>query len=238
MKLCYLDLYSGVSGDMLMGALVDAGVPQDPILEALESFQMKARFEFVKVRKKGIAATKFNVISEDASPHRHLSKILSMIDAAAIPDGAKARAQAVFQRIGQVEAAIHQMPEERVHFHEVGAVDSIADIVGVCLGFELLGATKVIASPVNVGTGTVETAHGRLPIPAPATAELLKGIPIYTTDARGELATPTGAALIAALANDFGAMPAMSIRSIGYGAGTKELPMQANVVRLVIGETP
>lgn len=236
-KLCYLDLYSGVSGDMLMGALVDAGVPREPIVAALESFQMRARYEFAKVSKKGIAATKFHVIAEDTSTHRHLSKILTMIDGAELPEAAKTRAKAIFQHIGKVEAAIHQIPEERVHFHEVGAVDSIADIVGVCLGFELLGVDKVIASPVNVGAGTVETAHGRLPIPAPATAELLKGVPVYTTDARGELTTPTGAALVAAIAHDFGNMPPMTIRSIGYGAGTKELPMQANVVRLVVGET-
>ncbi|BDC48722.1 hypothetical protein F183_A10380 [Bryobacterales bacterium F-183] len=237
MKICYLDLYSGVSGDMLMGALVDAGVPREPILAALESFGLEAKFEFVKVRKKGIAGTKFNVYAQDDAPHRHLSKILTMIDAASIPDAAKERAKAVFQLIGKVEAGIHQMPEERVHFHEVGAIDSIADIVGVCLGFELLGADKVVASPLNVGTGMVETAHGRLPVPAPATAEILKGVPVYSNDARGELATPTGAALVASLASSFGNMPAMTIRSIGYGAGTKELPMQANMVRLVFGDT-
>jgi uncharacterized protein (TIGR00299 family) protein len=237
MRICYLDLFSGVSGDMLMGALVDAGVNPSEIIRALDSLNLDAKYSFVPVSKNGIRGTKFVVESSDHNPHRRLSQIVRLIEQSTVPESPRKRAIAVFERLGEVESQIHQIPPERVHFHEVGAVDSIADIVGVCLGFECLQVDQIWSSPVNLGTGTIECAHGRLPVPAPATAALLLGTPVYTTDVRGELTTPTGAALLTILADGFSALPRMKISSIGYGAGEMDLPRQANLLRLCVGET-
>jgi pyridinium-3,5-bisthiocarboxylic acid mononucleotide nickel chelatase len=235
-KLCYLDAFSGVSGDMLVGALADAGADAACIVEALDSLGAGASVSFEKVKRSGIAATKFHVRIEETHKHRHLGPILKMIDAAALPDRVKQNASAVFQQLGEVEAAVHQVPIEKVHFHEVGAADSIADIVGACLGFDLLGIDEIVSSPVNVGSGTVKTEHGLLPVPAPATAALLRGHPVYSRGPEMELTTPTGAAVVATLASRFGTMPAMTITGCGYGAGTREFPEQPNVLRVLTGE--
>ncbi len=159
-----------------------------------------------------------------------------MIEAASLADRVKQNASAVFRRLGEAEAAVHQMPIEKVHFHEVGAVDSIADIVGTCLGFELLGVDAIHSSPLNLGSGTVKAEHGVMPVPAPATAALLAGKPVYSRGPAVELTTPTGAAVAVTLARDFGAMPPMKIASVGYGAGDHDFPEQANVLRVFIGE--
>ncbi len=234
--LCYLDAFSGISGDMLVGALADAGADQRAIIDAVESLETGAALSFEKVKRSGIAATKFHVSTVETHSHRHLSHILKLIGKAALPDRVKQDASAVFERLGEVEAAVHQMPVERVHFHEVGAADSIADIVGACMGFHLLGIEAIVASPINVGSGTVQTAHGLLPVPAPATAALLAGKPIYSRGPAFELATPTGAAVAVTLARDFGVMPPLRICRIGYGAGGRELADQANVLRVIVGE--
>jgi pyridinium-3,5-bisthiocarboxylic acid mononucleotide nickel chelatase len=234
--LCYLDAFSGISGDMLVGALADAGADQAAIVDALASLETGAVLSFERVKRCGIAATKFHVAIEETHVHRHLAHILKMIEKAALPDRAKHNAAAVFQRLGEAEAAVHQVPVEHVHFHEVGAADSIADIVGACLAFELLGVTQIVSAPLNVGSGTASTAHGLLPVPAPATAALLHGKPIYSDGPAVELTTPTGAALAVTLAREFGGLPPLKIAAMGYGAGGYDFPERANVLRVILGE--
>ncbi|MBL8167313.1 MAG: nickel pincer cofactor biosynthesis protein LarC [Acidobacteria bacterium] len=168
--------------------------------------------------------------------HRGLTEIKRLISAASLSDSVKARAQAIFQRIGEAEAKIHGMPIEAVHFHEVGAIDSIVDIVGACIGLEALGIGRIISSPLHVGSGTFKCAHGIYPVPGPATTELLKGVPLYAKDIQGELVTPTGAAIIATLAERFAPMPLMRVEKIGYGAGTRTYPNFPNVLRAVLGQ--
>jgi uncharacterized protein (TIGR00299 family) protein len=237
MKICYLDAFSGISGDMLVGALADAGADQTALLQALNPIAQGAELSFEKVKRCGIAATKFRVAAPASDKHRHLSGILKIIEGTALPDRVKQNASAVFRRLGEAEARIHQMTIEKVHFHEVGAVDSIVDIVGACLGFDLLGVDEIVCSPLNVGSGTVKSEHGVLPVPAPATAGLLEGKPVYSRGPAVELTTPTGAAVAVTLAKDFGALPAMRIARTGYGAGDREFAEQANVLRILIGES-
>jgi uncharacterized protein (TIGR00299 family) protein len=237
MKICYLDAFSGISGDMAVGALMDAGAPAGDVLDALRSLETGASYKVEKTARRGITASKFRVHLEQAPrKHRHLSHILAMIDAAPLGARAKSNASAVFERLGQAEAKVHGVPVERVHFHEVGAADSIADIVGACVALDLMGVEEVHISAINVGSGTVETEHGTLPVPAPATAALLAGMPVYARGPAMELTTPTGAALAATLASSFGPLPAMRISSIGHGAGDRDFPQQANVLRALIGE--
>lgn len=221
-----------------MGALLDAGAPAAAVMDALKSLDMGGEFAVEKTKRGGIAASKFQVRFEaHGHPHRHLQPILAMIEKAAISDRAKQNASKVFQRLGEAEARVHGVPIENVHFHEVGAIDSIADIVGACVGLDLLSIEEVYTSAINVGSGTVNTEHGVLPVPAPATAALLQGMAIYARGPSVELTTPTGAALAAALSTGFGGMPAMSISGIGYGAGDRDFKDQPNVLRVLIGET-
>src|SRR5580692_9067656 len=175
-RLCYLDAFSGLSGDMLVGGLAHAGADQSAIADAIHSLDIGAEVSFEPVKRRGIGALKFHVKIAETKKHRHLRHILEMIDRAALPARTKTHASAVFQRLGEAEAAVHQVEIEKVHFHEVGAADSISDIVGACLAFELLGVARIVCSSVNVGSGTVKTEHGILPVPAPATARLLTGV--------------------------------------------------------------
>ena len=237
MKICYLDAFSGISGDMTVGALIDAGADNGALVNILESLGTEAKFQVEKVSRRGVAASKFHVIAGVAKGHRHLKDILELIDKSTAPDGVKQNAAAVFQRLGEAEAKVHGIPLAKVHFHEVGAVDSICDIVGACAGFHLLGVDAIYSSPLNVGSGTVNTEHGVLPVPAPATAELLTGKPIYARGPALELTTPTGAAIAATLAKDFGPLPPIKITATGYGAGDKDFPDHANVLRVLIGES-
>jgi len=237
MKICYLDAFSGLSGDMTVGALIDAGADATALFDALGSLGTGAEFRVEKTKRRGIAASKFYVTGGDGKTHRHLSHIVKMIDAAPLPLRAAARAKQVFERLGAAEAKVHGTSIEKVHFHEVGAVDSICDIVGACLAFELLGVDAVYCSPVNVGSGTVNTEHGVMPVPAPATAELLAGRPVYSRGPAMELTTPTGAAIATTLAAGFGPMPPMSVIGAGYGAGEKDFTEHANVLRATIGES-
>lgn len=236
MTTCYLDAFSGLSGDMLVGALADAGADTAALTAGLASLETGAEFRFEKTKRHGIAATKFHVDCAPSHHHRHLPHILEMIGRAAVSARVKRDAEAVFRRLGEAEARVHGIAVEKVHFHEVGAVDSIADIVGACLGFELLGVDEVRCSAVNVGSGTVEADHGVMPVPAPATAALLEGRPVYSRGPAVELTTPTGAAVATALAAAFGAMPPMTLRATGYGAGGRDFPEHANVLRVLIGE--
>jgi pyridinium-3,5-bisthiocarboxylic acid mononucleotide nickel chelatase len=234
--ICYFDAFSGIAGDMLVGALADAGADQGAITEAIDSLQIGATVSFEKVKRTGIGATKFKVAVAETKAHRHLTPILRMIENGKLTDRAKKMASDIFRRLGEAEATVHQVPIEKVHFHEVGAADSIADIVGTAVALDLLGVDTVMASPLNVGSGTVKTEHGLLPVPAPATARLLEGVPVYSRGPELELTTPTGAAVAVTLATRFGVIPPMKIRATGYGAGDHEFPGQANVLRAMIGE--
>ena len=238
---------------MLLGALVDAGVPLETLVEAATALNVGARLEANKVTRAGIAATKVDVLTDEHDhghthdhgdghththpAHRHLSAILKIIDAAPLAERVKERSKRAFQQLGEAEAAIHAIPVEKVHFHEVGAVDTIVDIVCTAMGCELLGVEKWVASPLNVGSGTVECAHGTLPVPAPATLALLGDAPVYAAGPPMERVTPTGAAILRMLEVEFGAIPAMRVQARGYGAGGRDSAGQPNVVRLVVGDS-
>ncbi len=236
MAICYIDAFSGLAGDMLVGALADAGASRQAITAALSSLAAGASISWDTVQRRGIAATKFRVSVDEPQKPRHLTGILKMIHAAELPLRAKENSERVFQALAKAEAAAHGVNIEKVHFHEVGAVDSICDVVGACLALELLAVDKLYCSSINVGSGTVNTEHGVLPVPAPATARLLEGRPVYSRGPAMELTTPTGAAFVSALAESFGAMPAMTIRSSGYGAGDNDFREHANVVRVLVGD--
>ena len=289
MRIAYLDCFSGMSGDMFLGALIDAGVSPDVLEKTIAALNVGARLEISKVNRSGITATKVDVFvngekelpreefwaqgehslahphdhehehsSGDAHAHPHshsptgsragapalhehghgrsLKEIQKIIAAAAISESAKKRALDIFAALGAAEAKIHNEEIESVHFHEVGAVDAMIDIVGAAVGVEALDVEEIVCSPLNVGGGTVKCAHGVFPVPAPATVELLQGAPVYSSGIQAELLTPTGAAIVKTLASRFGAFPEMKIAKSGYGAGTRDFPGHANVVRLTIGE--
>ena len=282
MKIGYLECFSGISGDMLLGALVDAGVPFDLLAETAAALNVGARLEMRKVSRGGLAAVKVDVLTEEQgprdqgtkgtgvehehgrehehdghaheghehqahaadsaqhshehAPHRSLSIILKIIQAAPIKDSVKQRSARAFQLLGEAEAAIHSIPIEKVHFHEVGAVDTIVDIVCAAAGSEALGVDRWMASPLNVGSGTVKCAHGTLPVPAPATLALLGDAPVYAAGTPMERVTPTGAAVLRMLDVGYGVLPAMSVKARGYGAGGRDTPGEPNLLRLLVGE--
>jgi hypothetical protein len=234
----YLDCSSGISGDMTLGALVDAGISLAEIQRGIDSLGLPScRLEASDVKKQGFRATQIRVVYEPEHKHRHLHHITEMIDRSTLSAPQQDLARRIFVRLGEAEAKVHGTTLEKVHFHEVGAVDSIADIVGVAIGWQLLGVDRVVCSSIPTGQGTVKIAHGRVSVPAPATAELLTGIPIAPSDVRAELTTPTGAAIVATLADQFGGVPAMRICTIGYGAGMRDLDEQPNLLRLLVGES-
>jgi pyridinium-3,5-bisthiocarboxylic acid mononucleotide nickel chelatase len=236
MKICYFDAFSGISGDMTVGALLDAGASWNVLEAALRSLNLDAVYRVEKTKRKGIAASKFHVDFTEQKKHRHLPHIEKIIEGGELSARARANALAVFRRLAEAEAKSHAVPIEKVHFHEVGAVDSISDIVGACVALDSLAIDEVHCSPINVGSGTVETEHGTLPVPAPATSELLRGRPIYSAGPQTELTTPTGAALMTTLASSFGSVPAVRLLAQGFGAGDKDFPVQANVLRVLVGE--
>jgi len=236
MTICYFDAFSGISGDMTVGALLDAGAPWTALESALRSLNLDASFRVEKTKRKGISASKFHVEFTEQKKHRHLPHVEKIIAGGDLTDKARENAVAVFRRLAEAESKSHSVPVEKVHFHEVGAVDSICDIVGACVALDSLGVEEVHCSRINVGSGTVETEHGTLPVPAPATAELLRDHPIYSAGPIVELTTPTGAALMATLAKSFGSLPAVKLIAQGFGAGDKEFPTQANVLRVLVGE--
>ena len=287
MRIGYLECFSGISGDMLLGALVDAGVPFNVLADAAAALNVGARLEMRKVSRGGLAAVKVDVICDEGSgvrgqgserqgpgdqgnegtsershhahdhrgqgsgvrdqgseheqghshaPHRSLSTILGIIDAAALNDAVKQRAAHAFQLLGEAEAAIHSIPVEQVHFHEVGAVDTIVDIVCAAAGCEALGVDRWMASALNVGSGTVKCAHGTLPVPAPATLALVGDAPVYSAGPSMERVTPTGAALLRMLDAEYAALPAMRVHARGYGAGGRDTPGEPNLLRMLVGE--
>ena len=236
MKLAYFDCFSGISGDMTLGALVDAGCDVEHLRSGLRSLQVPGWELFAeKVRKNGVAATYVQVKTVEQHKARPLSAILEILRNSQLAAPVRERASAIFQQLGEAEARVHNLPIEKIHFHEVGALDAIVDIVGACIGFYTLGIQRFACSPLNVGGGTVKMAHGILPVPAPATVNLLQGKPTYASGVQRELVTPTGAAIVATLCDSFGPQPPMSVSAIGYGAGTADLEGQPNVLRIMIG---
>ena len=279
MRIAYLECFSGISGDMFLGALVDAGVPARVLEETVRALGVGAKLEISRAVRSGISAAKVDVYVDGekdlpreeywerpehehlhshelhghphshpgetgtgvSAPHEHsrgLSEIRRIISGASISEGAKKTAIAIFEALGRAEAKIHNTPIESVHFHEVGAVDAMVDIVCAAVGAEALGVDEIICSPLNVGGGTVKCAHGTFPVPAPATLELLKDAPVYSSGLQAELVTPTGAAIVKSLASRFAAFPEMKIEKSGYGAGSRDFPGHPNVVRLTVGEAP
>jgi uncharacterized protein (TIGR00299 family) protein len=235
----YFDPFSGVSGDMIIGALLDLGLDLTHLREelkkiALHGYEIRAR----KVVRAGVSGTKFDVAVTEHQHGRRYSVIKDLIEQSHLSNWVKEKAVAIFTRIGKIEAGIHNTSIEEIHFHEIGAVDSIVDTVGALIGFEKLGVREFLSGPINVGYGTVQTEHGTLPVPAPATAELLKGIPTYAGPIEGELTTPTGAAILSELVTQYSTQPLMSVEKIGYGAGTRELPRFPNTLRILVGMRP
>jgi uncharacterized protein (TIGR00299 family) protein len=236
MKLLYFDCASGISGDMTLGALIDLGVDLGQLNASIASLGLPdCRLTATEVRKNGFRAVQVMVHYPPEHKHRHLQHILEMIGGSNLAPRQKELAARIFTRLGEAEAKVHGVPVEKVHFHEVGAADSIADIVGTAVGLDLLGVQRIVVSPVPTGTGKVRIAHGECSIPAPATAELLRGIPLAASSVEAELTTPTGAAILAALADEFGPPPAMTIQRIGCGAGQRDLEGQPNLLRLLLG---
>ena len=237
LRIAYLDCLSGISGDMTLGALVDAGADLATIQSLIDSLGLPScRLVASPVKKHGFRATQITVEHEPEHKHRHLHHITTMIEGSRLSARQQDLAKRIFGRLAEAEAKVHGSTIEKVHFHEVGAVDSIADVVGAAIGFDLLGIERVVCSPVPTGQGFITIAHGRVSVPAPATAELLRGVPLAPSNVEFELTTPTGAAIATALTESFGPVPAMKIDRIGYGAGQKELAEQPNMLRLLVGE--
>jgi uncharacterized protein (TIGR00299 family) protein len=269
-KTLYFDCFSGASGDMILGALLDLGLPLDDLRGALGSLSADlGDISATRVLRAGVSATKFHVhepgsdgnaddrghahVHDGAHPHDHphthdhshahhhhhhsLQEISALIRRSALSAEGKSRAIHLFERLAEAEAAIHAVSVEHVHLHEVGAIDSIVDIVGAVYGFEQIGADRIVSSPLNVGGGTVRCAHGVFPVPAPATARLLAGVPVYGGDLQMELVTPTGALIVTGYADNFGPMPSMTIARIGYGAGERDPREHPNVLRMIVGES-
>ncbi|MCH8805826.1 MAG: nickel pincer cofactor biosynthesis protein LarC [Planctomycetes bacterium] len=240
MRIGYFDCFCGAAGDMILGALVDAGCPLPALQETVAALKLPGvSLSAEKVDQKGIAATRVTVAvgPEPRKKHRHLPEIVSIIDRAGLKPRVADGAKTIFGRLAEAEATVHNTAVEKVHFHEVGAADAIVDIVCACAGLALLEIERVICSPIPTGRGTVTCEHGVMPIPAPATTLLLKGVPLADCDEPGELTTPTGAAILTTLADRFGPLPPMCIEAAGYGAGTRTGRTRANFLRLIIGET-
>ena len=237
MTLAYFDCFSGISGDMTLGALVSLGLPLQWLREQIGRLPLDG-FDLVahNVTRNGIQAVQVVVETGESHHHRNYGTIRTVIQASPYSEKVKGMAMGIFDRIAAAEARIHGIDKETVHFHEVGAVDALVDVVGTCLGLEYLGIGQVVASPLPLGSGFVRCQHGVLPVPAPATLEILKNIPVYGGDVSKELVTPTGAAIVAAIAGSFEALPAMQVGRVGYGAGTHDLGDRPNLLRILIGD--
>lgn len=237
MKTLYFDCFAGASGNMVLGALIAAGVDADSLRSGLKKLNLPD-FELVveKVDRSGISSTHVRVDIPDEKKHRHLPEIELIISESDLSETVKHRSIAIFNRLAAAEACVHGIELSKVHFHEVGALDAIIDIVGSCIGFEMLGIERFAASKIHVGSGFVDMAHGKFPVPPPAVAELLKDVPLYSTEITGELITPTGAAIISTVCDSYGPIPELTLEETGYGAGTREHEKFPNVLRLMIGE--
>ena len=238
MKTLYFDCFAGASGDMILGAMIAAGVDPDYLRTQLSTLPVTGfDINFETVNRSGLSATYARVETAHEHKHRHLSDIKQIIEGSRVTDAVKQRAVQIFTRLAEAEARVHNEPVDHVHFHEVGALDAIVDVVGAAICFDALKIDRFVCSPLHVGSGMVKMAHGQFPIPPPAVAELLKGVPFYATDIKGELLTPTGAAIITSVCSEYGPIPQMTTEVTGYGAGTREYPDFPNVLRVLIGET-
>ena len=235
MRVAHFDCFSGISGDMVLGAVIDAGVPADAVRVALASLGLPITLEVETVKRCGFRATKATIHATDEEDYRFLPDVQKIIAASALTDKQRALATAIFTKLAHAEAAAHGMPLERVHFHEVGALDSIADILGAAVGLDLLGVDTFTSGSVPTGSGTVKCAHGVMPVPTPGTLELLKGVPLSKFTAKGELATPTGVAILTTVVSTFTDTPPMTVRRVGTGAGTKDFLEHPNILRLLVG---
>lgn len=238
MKTLYFDCFAGASGDMILGAMVGAGVDPNALREQLSLLNVEGfKIGFESVDRSGLSATYARVETVHEHKHRHLSDIRRIIEASGVTDGAKDLSLRIFTRLAEAEARVHNEPIEKVHFHEVGALDAIVDVVGAAICFDLLKIERFVSSPLHVGSGMIDMAHGRFPVPPPAVTELLRGVPFYSGDVKGELLTPTGAAIITTVCSEYGPIPRIKTDRTGYGAGTREYENFPNVLRVLIGET-
>ncbi|HYV25742.1 MAG TPA: nickel pincer cofactor biosynthesis protein LarC [Pyrinomonadaceae bacterium] len=238
MRTLFFDCFAGASGDMILGALVGAGVDPRSLVDQLKLLKVGGwEIDFARVDRSGISATYARVETAPEHGHRHLSDILKIIDESGLNQQVKDRAGRIFSNLAAAEAQVHNLPLEQIHFHEVGALDAILDVCGAAIGFDLLGIEQFISSPLRVGFGITDMAHGRFPIPPPAVAELLKGKPIYAGEIEGEFVTPTGAAIISTVCDRFESLPPMQISATGYGAGTRDPKGFPNALRVLVGES-
>lgn len=235
MKVAYFDCFSGISGNMILGALIDLGIDVKVLDRELGKLPLQYQLEATRVAKNGISAIHVEVLTEEGESQRSLKDALDLIEGSTLEEEIKGPSKQIFTRLAEAEARVHHQEPGTVRFHEIGAIDTFIDVVGAVVGLKMLSVEQIVCSPLNLGKGTVECAHGMLPVPAPVTAELLKGVPVYATDTEGELTTPTGAAIITSLATDFGNLPLLTIEEIGYGAGTMELEAP-NLLRIFVGE--
>ena len=237
MRTLYFDCFAGISGDMVLGALVAAGVDAVALREHLMLLGVDGfTVEFEQVDRSGIGATFARVQTRHEHKHRHLADIKKIIDDSQLPGKIKDRSKSIFSRLAAAEAQVHNQTVDQIHFHEVGALDAIVDVVGAAVGFEMLGIERFVCSPLHVGSGVVEMEHGRFPVPPPAVAELLRNAPVYATDIKGELVTPTGAAIVTTVCTEFGPLPRMTLELTGYGAGNRQYEGFPNVVRILVGD--
>jgi uncharacterized protein (TIGR00299 family) protein len=238
MRHLYFDCFAGASGDMIVGALIDLGVEPELLKRGIEGLDLAGyRIEVSNVRRSTLSATKFDVLVDSlVQPARRIADIRKLVERASLSDWVKNESLRVFERLAAAEAKVHNTSPEDVHFHEVGALDSIIDIIGAMIGFDLLGVRRFGSSSIRLGHGLVQTRHGQLPVPAPATAELLRDVPVYGGDREGEFTTPTGAAILSSVCDHFGPMPATRIERVGYGAGARDPEGLPNVVRVVLGD--
>lgn len=238
MRVVHFDCFSGISGDMTLGALFDLGVPTEPVIAGLMSFGLPIKIVVEKVTKGGFAATQVNIVAPTDDEHRHLSDIEAILKGGELTASQRDLALKIFRRLAEAEAKAHGIAVDEVHFHEVGALDSIADIAGSAIALELLGVERFTSSPVAVGSGTIKCEHGIMPVPTPATAELLKGVPLRPSLVKTELTTPTGAAILTSVVSEYVDTPMMTIEEVGHGAGSKDFLEQPNLLRVFLGETP
>lgn len=238
MKTLYFDCFAGASGNMILGGLIGLGIDRQELSAKLNGLSVgNFTVEYSTVDRSGISSEHVNVITGAETKHRHLSGIEKIIDDSTLSDGVKHRSKAIFRRLAEAEAAVHGIAIEKVHFHEVGAIDAIVDVVGACIGFEMLGIERFVCSKIHVGSGFVTMEHGKYPVPPPAVAKLLEGVPAYSTEITGELLTPTGAAIITTLCTEYRPMPEMEIEQNGYGAGRREYEGFPNVLRMIVGNS-
>ncbi|CAN5740133.1 nickel pincer cofactor biosynthesis protein LarC [soil metagenome] len=237
MRTLYFDCFAGASGNMILGALIDAGLDRDRLLDEIKKLGLEGyEIDISKVDRSGISSTHVDVRVPHEHKHRHLHHIEKILEGSSLSKNVKDRAKNIFFRLAEAEAKVHGIDVAKVHFHEVGAMDAIIDVVGACIGFEILGIERFACSKIHVGSGFVEMEHGKFPVPPPAVAGLLAGVPIYSTDIDGELITPTGAAIISTVSSSCGAIPQLVVEAIGYGAGTRTYESFPNVLRIMIGE--